>query len=260
MLLLTLPTWSRRFEHSFSFTSCARLLATLSLLALLAACSTTKPVGENEYRVARGDTLTQVARKHGQSVSSLKRLNNLNDVDNIRVGQVLKIKGSPVAVAKPTPSPKAKSPSTKSSSKSPTAKSPAAKSTSVAAPRSINLIWPAQGKSRRGTSASDSQAVYIAAAAGSPIKAAAAGKVAYSGNGLRGYGNMLIVYHDASFLSIYAHNKSLLVKEGAQVKQGQTIATMGNTGGSKAVNLYFELRYNGKAVDALRYLPKTSSR
>lgn len=77
----------------------------------------------------------------------------------------------------------------------------------------------------------------------------------YAGSGLRGYGNMLIVNHDANFLTVYAHNKNLLVKEGAQVKQGQTIATMGSTG-SDAVQLYFELRYNGKAVDALRYLPK----
>lgn len=215
-----------------------RLFTILILAALLAACGTTKPVSEGEYRVARGDTLTQIARKHGQSVSSLKRLNNLSDVDNLRVGQVLKVKGAP-ASATTSPSRPATGPS-------------------IAAPRSINLIWPATGKSSRGTSPSNSQAVYIAGAAGSPIKAAASGKVAYAGNGLRGYGNMLIVNHDANFLSVYAHNKDLLVKEGAQVKQGQTIATMGNTG-SSSVNLYFELRYNGKAVDALRYLPKTSS-
>lgn len=234
MLPLTLSTWLRHFEHAFRRAPYARLLAALSVAALLASCGTTKPAGKDEYRVARGDTLTQIARKHGQSITSIKRLNNLNDADNIRVGQILKVKGSPAL----------------------TAASPSAPVTgpSIAAPRSINLIWPAEGKSRRGTSASNSQAVYIAAAAGSPIKAAADGKVAYAGNGLRGYGNMLIINHDANFLSVYAHNKDLLVKEGAQVKQGQTIATMGNTG-SNAVNLYFELRYNGKAVDALRYLP-----
>lgn len=222
-----------------------RLFAALSVVALLASCGTTKPVSEGQYRVARGDTLTQIARKHGQSVSSLKRLNNLKDADNIDVGQILKVKGTPTAPTD-TPSPAASKPST-------------ANGPSLAAPRSINLVWPAEGKSRRGTSASNSQAIYIAAAAGSPIKAAASGKVIYSGNGLRGYGNMLIVNHDANFLSVYAHNKDLLVKEGAQVKQGQKIATMGSTG-SNAVHLYFELRYNGKAVDALRYLPKTSAR
>ncbi len=222
-----------------SFAPSVRLLAALSVIALLASCGTTRPPGEGEYRVARGDTLTQIARKHGQSVSALKRLNKLNDVDHIRVGQILKVKGSPGLAAGSSPTP--------------------ANGPSIAAPRSIDLIWPAEGTSRRGSSASNSQAIYIAAAAGSPIKAAADGKVAYAGDGLRGYGNMLIVNHDKNFLSVYAHNKELLVKEGERVKQGQTIATMGDTG-SNAVNLYFELRYDGKTVDALRYLPKASSR
>ncbi|WP_308217622.1 peptidoglycan DD-metalloendopeptidase family protein [Paenalcaligenes niemegkensis] len=132
---------------------------------------------------------------------------------------------------------------------------PQASSASVAAPRSINLVWPAAGTSRRGVSASHSQGVYIAGSAGAPVKAAAAGKVIYSGNSLRGYGNMLILNHDANFLSVYAHNQKLLVSEGQSVKQGQSIAEMGNTD-TNAVQLYFELRYNGKPVDALRYLPK----
>jgi len=128
------------------------------------------------------------------------------------------------------------------------------KGASVAAPRSINLVWPAEGSRRRGTTSATSQGVYIAGAAGSPVKAAASGKVMYTGSGLRGYGNMLIINHDANFLSVYAHNERLLVQEGATVRQGQQVATMGNTD-SNAVNLYFELRYNGKPVDAMRYLP-----
>ncbi len=213
--------------------SYSRCLAAFSLAVVLASCGTSKPLGQGQYRVVRGDTLTQIAQKYGQSVDSLVRANNLKDGDNIRVGQVLNVKGGSSATSAPAQ----------------TAKGP-----SIAAPRSIDLVWPAEGKSKRGTSPSNTQGVYIAAAAGSPVKAAAAGKVIYSGNGLRGYGNMLIVNHDANFLSVYAHNQSLLVKEGTQVKQGQTIATMGSTG-SNAVNLYFELRYDGKAVDALRYLP-----
>lgn len=244
MPLLTFSPRFRPFDHNVRLAPCARLFAALSLAALLASCGTTKPVGQGEYRVAKGDTLTQIARKHGQSVSSLKRLNKLNDVDNIRVGQILKVTGAPTTTAATASSPSASAPAT---------------GPSTAAPRSIDLVWPAAGKARRGTSASHSQGVYITAAAGSPVKAAADGKVAYAGNGLRGYGNMLIVNHDANFLSVYAHNKDLRVKEGAWVKQGQTIATMGNTG-SNAVNLYFELRYNGKVVDALRYLPKTPPR
>ncbi|WP_245150641.1 peptidoglycan DD-metalloendopeptidase family protein [Pollutimonas harenae] len=216
-------------------TAWCRLIAVLAITALLAACGSTPPVGVGEYRVVRGDTLTKIAQKHGQSVSSLKRLNKLKDVDHIRVGQILKVRGGTAQGAYAAP--------------------PPVTGPSIAAPRSINLIWPAEGRSHRGTSASNSQAVYIAGVAGTPIKAAASGKVVYAGNGLRGYGNMLIVNHDSNFLSVYAHNKDLLVKEGEQVRQGQTIATMGNTE-SNRVQLYFELRYNGKAVDAMRYLPK----
>src|SRR5690606_16061618 len=215
------------------------LLAALTIVALLAACGTTKPVKDGEYRVVRGDTLTRVAQKHGQTVSSLKRLNNLRNANQIRVGQVLKVRGTP-ARATGTAG----------------AAAPATRGPPVAAPRSTNLSWPAAGTTRRGSAPSNSQAVYISAAEGTPIKAAASGKVVYAGNGLRGYGNMLIVNHDANFLSVYAHNNRRLVKEGAQVRQGQTIATMGNTE-SNTVQLYFELRYNGKAVDAMRYLPKT---
>src|SRR5690606_536154 len=122
------------------------------------------------------------------------RLNKLKDADHIRVGQILKVRGAPSTAAPSSPPAPASGPSR-------------------AAPRSIALIWPAQGQSRRGTSASNSQAVYITAAAGTPIKAAAAGKVVYAGDGLRGYGNMIIINHDANFLTVYAHNKDLLVQE-----------------------------------------------
>ncbi|MGB3288745.1 MAG: peptidoglycan DD-metalloendopeptidase family protein [Burkholderiaceae bacterium] len=203
---------------------------------LLAACGTTKPVGPGQYRVARGDTLTKIARDHGQSVDTLIRLNKLKDGNSIQVGQVLNVKGGSASAPAPAPQASTSGPS-------------------IAAPRSIKLVWPAEGKPSRGASAPHTQGVYIAGIAGSPVKAAAAGEVMYAGNGLRGYGNMLIVKHDANFLSVYAHNQTLLAKQGAQVKQGQTIATMGSTG-SNVVSLYFELRYGGKAVDALRYLPK----
>lgn len=215
------------------------------MVTLVACGSSQSRVGEGQYRVVKGDTLTQIARRHGQSVDSLMRMNNISNPNRIRVGQVLTVKGAS------SPSSTAGMPDSGSSAVSPR---PPVKGTSVAAPRSIKLVWPAQGSSRRGTTAATTQGLYISAAAGTPIKAAAAGKVVYAGSGLRGYGNMLIINHDANFLSVYAHNDRLLVKEGATIKQGQQIATMGNTD-SAAVNLYFELRYNGKPVDAMRYLP-----
>lgn len=99
------------------------------------------------------------------------------------------------------------------------------------------------------------QGIDIASSAGSIINASAAGKVVYSGNGLRGYGNLIIIKHNEKFLSAYAHNQSILVNEGAFVKQGEAIARMGNTE-SNQVKLHFQIRINGKPVDPLRYLPK----
>lgn len=230
--------------------SCRRVgrIAFVSIaVTALVACGSSQPrVSEGQYRVAKGDTLTQIARRHGQTVQSLMRMNNISNPNRIRVGQVLTVKGGAAA-----PASSGRLPDAGSTAVSPR---PPVKGTSVAAPRSIKLVWPAQGASRRGTTTATTQGVYISAAAGTPIKAAAGGQVVYAGSGLRGYGNMLIINHDANFLSVYAHNDRLLVKEGASVKQGQQIATMGNTD-SSAVNLYFELRYNGKPVDAMRYLP-----
>ena len=118
----------------------------------------------------------------------------------------------------------------------------------------ISLVWPAQGKVTRGCDGSGSNGIVISNASGTPVVAAAPGTVAYSGSGLRGYGHLVIVKHNASFLSIYAHNSKLLVKEGQRVSQGQKIAEMGNSD-SKQVGLYFELRYDGQAVDPAGSLP-----
>ena len=227
-------------------------LLVLALAALLTACGTPKqPAGgtagqtqtQGQYRVARGDTLTQIARKHGQSVDSLMRMNNLRNPNQLRVGQVLTVNGGSMPMSAGNAGSDQALPPLAGSGKS------------IAAPRSIKLVWPAKGSSSRGTRVSNTQGVYIASAAGSPIHAAAAGKVVYAGDGLPRYGNMIIVSHDANFMTVYAHNQQLLVKQDQQVKQGQKIATMGNTGHDK-VSLYFEVRYDGKAVDALRYLPK----
>jgi murein DD-endopeptidase MepM/ murein hydrolase activator NlpD len=100
----------------------------------------------------------------------------------------------------------------------------------------------------------DSKGVDIANAPGTPVVAAANGTVVYAGNGLRGYGNLLIIKHNANFLTAYAHNRALLVKEGQNVTQGQTIAEMGDSD-SNRVALHFELRYDGKSIDPARYLP-----
>lgn len=117
-------------------------------------------------------------------------------------------------------------------------------------------MWPATGKLLASFS-KNSKGVKISGQAGQPIFASAAGEVVYSGHGLRGYGNLIIIKHDNTFLSAYAHNSKLLVKEGEAVVKGQKIAEMGNTD-TDTIQLHFEIRKNGKPVDPLEYLPNQS--
>lgn len=223
-----------------------------ALVLTLTACGSTSGTKDGYYVVKRGDTLSKVAREHKQSLASLMRMNNISNPNRITVGQRLRVQGGTAAPAATASASTGAAGSAGSSKALPPRN---ASTASVAAPRNISLIWPAAGTSKRGVSAAHSQGVYITNSAGTPVKAAAAGKVIYSGDGLRGYGNLLIVQHANNFLTVYAHNRRLLVSEGQSVTQGQTIAEMGNTGASQ-VQLYFELRYNGKPVDAQRYLPK----
>jgi lipoprotein YgeR len=99
-----------------------------------------------------------------------------------------------------------------------------------------------------------SKGIDIANALGTPVVAAAGGTVVYAGNGLRGYGNLLIVKHNADYLTAYAHNSKLLVQEGQTVAQGQQIAAMGDSDNDR-IALHFELRYKGQSIDPARYLP-----
>ncbi|WP_291969738.1 murein hydrolase activator NlpD [Candidatus Symbiopectobacterium sp.] len=117
--------------------------------------------------------------------------------------------------------------------------------------------WPTEGKVIDSFSASEggNKGIDIAGTRVQPIMATASGRVVYAGNALRGYGNLIIIKHDDDYLSAYAHNDTILVREQQEVKAGQQIATMGSTGTS-SVRLHFEIRYKGKSVNPLRYLPQ----
>lgn len=117
-------------------------------------------------------------------------------------------------------------------------------------------IWPTAGKLLSSFS-KNSKGVKISGQAGQPIIASAAGEVVYSGHGLRGYGNLIIIKHNNTFLSAYAHNSKILVKEGETVQKGQKIAEMGNTD-TDTIQLHFEIRKHGKPVDPMEYLPNQS--
>ena len=129
----------------------------------------------------------------------------------------------------------------------------------VVAPVASNVAWqwPTQGNVIQGFSNSDggNKGIDISGSRGQAVKAAASGRVVYAGNALRGYGNLIIINHNDDFLSAYAHNDKILVSDQQEVKAGQEIAKMGSTG-TNAVKLHFEIRYKGKSVDPVRYLPR----
>ncbi|HYS64168.1 MAG TPA: peptidoglycan DD-metalloendopeptidase family protein [Paraburkholderia sp.] len=226
-------------------------LACASLLALLAACGSA-PVAPGFYRVERGDTLLKIARSNRQSVQSIVRWNNLTNPDSIEIGQVLRV--APPGGGAST-SGAVRSNGSGSASASPRAAPAPADSAPSSAPASaISLIWPAEGTVIRRFDGANSKGIDMSAAAGTPVVAAAAGTVVYAGNGLRGYGNLLILKHNADYLTAYAHNRALLVKEGQSVARGEKIAEMGDTDTDR-VMLHFELRYQGRSIDPSKALP-----
>ena len=158
----------------------------------------------------------------------------------------------------PVPQPKRSKPAASGAAKpvAPTPEKPAAGSTSKP-PRSTRLTWrwPSAGRLIRRFGSRGSKGIEIAGKKNQPVIAAADGKVVYSGSGLIGYGNLIIVKHDDQYLSAYAHNEVVTVGEGDEVRAGQRIASMGSSG-TDAVKLHFEIRQGGKPVDPLAYLPR----
>ncbi|WP_205676459.1 peptidoglycan DD-metalloendopeptidase family protein [Alteromonas portus] len=238
------------------------------------------------YKVQRGDTLYAVAWYTGNDYRDLAKYNDLSAPYTIFPGQILNVSPpSNVAVAPvktevktkqsttPTttnvdkslvdrPSPQAYRESEKvvNPQKVTTVKKPS-QSVKKQAPTSFpdkvqKWVWPAEGKLIGTFSQSESgnKGIDIAGAKGSKVVAAADGKVVYSGSALRGYGNLVIIKHTDTFLSAYAYNDTILVKEREWVSAGQQIATMGDSG-TNSVKLHFEVRYRGKSLDPMKYLP-----
>jgi len=160
-----------------------------------------------------------------------------------------------------TPKPAAASPPTAAPPAKPAVKAPATPAPKEAGGADVRLVWewPTQGKLIYGFGEGTNQkGVGIEGRSGQAVLASAPGKVVYSGSGLRGYGKLIIIKHNTSYLSVYAHNNQILVKEGQSVAKGQKIAEMGNSD-SDRVGLHFEIRRLGKPIDPLQYLPERSS-
>ncbi|MEX3592458.1 MAG: peptidoglycan DD-metalloendopeptidase family protein [Burkholderia sp.] len=226
------------------------------------------------YRVKPGDTLYRIALENGQNYRDIAAWNNLANPNQIEVDQLLRVarsKGTVAAVVPGALSPHGSSntavpPVSSGQTISPIygtngAHANAAPSTSPelvdagsAGPSPVSFSWPVRGPILNQFDDPKNKGINIGGVSGMPVKAAADGHVVYAGNGLRGYGNLIIVKHNATYLTAYAHNRSLIVKEGDAVKKGQKIAEMGNND-SNCVMLHFEVRRQGKPVDPLKYLP-----
>ena len=228
------------------------------------------------YTVKPGDTLIRVGLDHGQNWRDIARWSGLDNPNVIEVGQVLRVTppgasvaaegvvvrpvsqtqiAQPSQVAPPPPAAVKPAPAVVAVAPAPAAPQvvPAAPADATAE-ESLGFMWPAQGSLIASFDEAKNKGLDIAGKAGDPILAAADGRVVYAGSGLRGYGNLIILKHNNIFLTAYAHNQTLLVKEDQTVKRGQKIAEMGNTDADQ-VKLHFEIRRQGKPVDPAKFLP-----
>lgn len=220
------------------------------------------------YTVRYGDTLYSVAWRYRLDFKKLAAWNGVNKPYVIHPGQKLKLNppATPARLVERSPKPKEKrvisSPGGASKKVAINTNSISIRKKGVPVPDSaqhynpMDWYWPVKGKVVKTYSAQarGKKGIEIAGRRGQPVKAASAGRVVYSGSGLIGYGQLIIIKHNKKYLSAYAHNRKLLVREGERVKIGQQIAELGSSGADRP-KLHFEIRKNGEPVDPLRYLP-----
>lgn len=269
------------------------IAALLIAVTLISGCGTTGtpapvesgtgPAPAGYYRVREGDTLYSIARRHKVDYRKVARWNGIGSSYRIYSGKLIRLSppdhaAAPVAKSKRSDSSKqTASSSGKSSSRgsrtsktsqktkangrtAKTGKSSSrkrgTKKVSRAAGSGVKWRWPLSGKLTQTYRQGDRtrQGIRISSSAGQMVKAAGPGSVVYSGSGLKGYGNLIIVKHNKNYLSAYGFNRRLLVKEGDRVKGGQNLAEVGQAANGAHI-LHFEIRRNGTAVDPLRYLP-----
>ncbi|MDA8447563.1 peptidoglycan DD-metalloendopeptidase family protein [Paracidovorax valerianellae] len=226
------------------------------------------------YTVKPGDTLIRIGLESGQSWKDIARWNSLDNANLIEVGQVLRVvapSATPApsvasdtgVVTRPVTS-SAIAPATPASGAKPGASAPAVAAAPAPTPSpapatgggedDMAFIWPSSGSLVAGFDEARNKGYDIGGKAGDPVLASADGRVVYAGAGLRGYGNLVILKHNNTYLTAYAHNQTLLVKEDQTVRRGQKIAEMGSSDTDR-VKLHFEIRRQGKPVDPSRYLP-----
>ncbi|WP_018954917.1 peptidoglycan DD-metalloendopeptidase family protein [Thioalkalivibrio sulfidiphilus] len=268
------------------------ILLVLISLTLLEGCATPHSSDtrfqSGYYTVRPNDTLYSIAWRYRVDWQQLASWNGIRAPYTIHPGQRLRMNpppGGTATAAAPAPPPASPPPAaprtggttggataTAPRTGGATASTPPRQAPAAAAPRpaqpqtppptaaatGIRWQWPTEGQVIRPFPTNDDtvkRGIGIAGTRGQPVRAAAPGRVVYSGSGLVGYGQLIIVKHDENFLSAYAHNEKLLVNEGMDVTGGQQIARLGDTGTDRPM-LHFEIRFEGRPVDPLRYLPR----
>jgi lipoprotein NlpD len=227
-----------------------------------------KPAHEGYYIVKRGDTLYSIALEHGADYREVAEWNGLDDPTRIFVGQQLRVTEPPgragVQVgavrsqtrieARPlgTDAPRSETPI--SAQAKPEAAPAPEQAAEAAASGASEFIWPAKGKVIAGFAQPRSKGIDIDGKPGDPIVAAAGGRVTYTGTGIPGLGKLVVIKHDNGFITVYAHNRDILVKEQQAVARGQKIAELGSTDADRP-KLHFQIRRGASPVDPMRYLP-----
>ncbi len=215
--------------------------------------SSSAPAGPGVYVVQRGDTLYKISRANNVSVSQLMAMNNLSS-PSLEVGQRLRVaaggSSAPASRTAPTDSGIAGS-ATPSSSSSASSMD----TTPASDAASVSWGWPVASSKIITPFSSSTRGIDIEGKIGDPVSAAASGSVSYVGNGLRGLGNLILISHSNGFISAYAHNSKLLVKNGQKVSKGQKIAEVGQSD-TTSPRLHFEIRRRGQPVNPLSYLPR----
>ena len=230
-------------------------VATSSPVSMGPAMASSENAGKpGFYSVRPGDTLTKIALEHGQAWRDIAKWNGMDNPNVIEVDQVLRV-APPVVEAAAIKQTKPLAAQTQVSTPSASISPPS----TTTAPANISddgmaFSWPHPGPVLTGFDEAKNKGLDLAGKAGDPVLAAADGKVVYSGSGLRGYGNLIILKHNNTYLTAYAHNQTLLVKEDQTVTKGQRIAEMGNSDADR-VKLHFEIRKQGKPVDPAKLLP-----
>ena len=207
--------------------------------------------------VSRGDTLYAISRQYDVPVEDLKKINGLTYPYTLAIGQKVMLQGQSVSTEQAPKKSYASSSAKKTTATKYTPKKQ--KSRPVSKYRKTKFVWPVQGTivSKFGTIGKGraNDGINIKAPKGSTVKAADAGTVAYAGNELKGFGNLILIRHNDGWITAYAHNDRLLVKRGQKVRRGEKIATVGETGGVNSPQLHFEIRAGKKAVNPVSYLP-----